>query len=144
MNRQIILWLSATALIGAISCAQLEDYELFPALTQGSWQVVSVDFADQREADSCDLQQVLRFDTNGDFLRDPGTCTGIDGLQLTSGNWRYSDRQEAIIVNEQFRSLNGGGRGVFTRRYDAAIVQDTLWLEALWEEGNDLYRLERR
>ncbi len=122
----------------------LEEYDLYPDLTWGEWEVLSIDFSRDDDGDSCDLEDIFIFGKDGRFERLRGACADTADLEVTGISWEFRPRRDQLLVKERFRMARGRARGTRYRRFEAAISNDTLWLEELWEEGNNRYRLERR
>ncbi len=137
MKYQAIL--SAVCVLSlAFGCANIEDFEIYPDLVDGSWRLEEVEFATNQDRDSCSFDGVMTFLPHGEFEREVVQCEGGQTIDNPiQGNWKFKEDGEILFVKERIRI--GTSASLVYRNYSYALAGDTLRLSEEFEEGTDRY-----
>lgn len=137
MKYQAIL----TAVCGlslAFGCANIEDFEIYPDLVDGSWRLEEVEFATNQDRDSCSFDGVMTFLPDGEFEREVVQCEGGQTIDNPiQGNWKFKEDGDILFVKERIRI--GTSASLVYRNYSYDLAGDTLRLSEEFEEGIDRY-----
>lgn len=121
-----------------IGCTNIEDFEIYPEIIDGSWKLDAVEFATNQDRDSCSFDGVMTFLPDGEYERQVVPCTGGQAIDNPiRGDWKFKQNGDILFVKERIRI--GTTVSLVYRNYLYELTGDTLRLSEDFEDGTDSY-----
>ncbi|MEM7656356.1 MAG: hypothetical protein AAF399_09530 [Bacteroidota bacterium] len=114
--------------ISLFSCQANEQFEPFSPLISREWQLIGAFLDDTLVIEDCQLDDVLSFTGDRDFLLDFGAdfCDSAEEEGPREGKWEFYDEGTALFF--RYQANLDSGRGSVKRYWKVEITADTLWL----------------
>lgn len=130
-----------TAICGValmFSCTNIEDFELYPEIIDGSWRLTEAEFASNPDRDSCSFAGVMTFLPDGEFEKEAVQCEGGQAIDSPiRGDWKFKQNGDILFVKERVRI--GTTVSIGYRNFSHQLTGDTLRLSEEWEDGIDRF-----
>lgn len=135
--KQPFLFFAVIAMLFLLpNCTQLEDFEIYPEIIDGNWELVEVTLSNA-DPDSCDLDDIVIFSPDGSYERQLGTCRPDDIREDITGSWTFREDGDILLVKE--RIILESGRALTARRFQYDLANDSLRLTEEFEGGSNFY-----
>jgi hypothetical protein len=125
-------------LISLAACNRNRDFEGYETLIAADWRLNSITENSIEIIDSCELDDVLRFVDDRNFLYLDGnfSCPLGNGVEsITARDWKITKNEKLIELN--FRYQMNSGFAISTFRWEILELNDsTLVMREWWAEDN--------
>lgn len=137
-RRSLVHLFFLTAFFTICSCNKTEDYENLNLLIEKNWNLESRKMNGVEVSDSCDLDDILKFDKDFDFSYNVGSSIcNQEVLEKNPLSWKLTDNY--TIIRMKYKFSGDGSRGSMIEYWEIIELSDTaLIVQDATAEGNNL------